>query len=313
MSGLRRIRGNGLALVLACSCSAAASAQAQSEDTSALADQLMQLLTQSGIQLPNGTQGSMAGEQQGQGAAPPNPMGVANPDSWQLTPEQRGYRPPSATESSANGPTAVPAGGAGGRAAKSSTPLPPQTIYRWRDRKGRPFYTNSVEAIPESERARAKVDLSHITLNTELGNELNRRLEQRYEKLASTPKCEELREAAQLGFLERMWADYTPLVLCGGMLLLFVLFTPSALHRFGGPAWSRTLMMAIPTLALSGVVMFSMRETNLAVIEMKHKAEPCDQHTFDGMRSSPDAVLRRAALVRQLQSIVLPSIPTAHP
>jgi hypothetical protein len=70
-------------------------------------------------------------------------------------------------------------------------------------------------------------------------------------------------------------------------------------------------MMAIPALALSGVLLFSMRETNLALIEMKHRAAPCEQSTFDGMGSTSDAVLRRAALVRQLQAMVTPTVNPA--
>jgi hypothetical protein len=322
VSGLRRIRGNGLALVLMVACCGAARAHAQvdsggalpEQSAAALADQLMQILTQTGVQLPEGIDDALhgagqpgAGDPQ-QGPPPTNPQGVANPYSWQLTPEQRGSRPP--PPAAATTPPAVPAGGQGASepppSAKPSTPLPPQTIYRWHDRHGRAFYTNSAEAIPEPERERAKVDLSRISLNTELGTELNHRLERRYEALAATPKCEQLRQAAELGFLERMWTDYAPLVVCGGLLLLFVLFTPRALRQFGGPVWSRTLMMAIPALALSGLVLFSMRETNLAVIELQHRAAPCEHSTFDGMGSSPDAVLRRAALVRHLQAIVVP-------
>jgi hypothetical protein len=311
VSGLRRIGGNGLALLFACvSAVAVAGARAQTdESSSALAEQLMQLLTQTGIQLPGALPGADTASEQ-QGAPPSNPTGVANPYSWELTPEQRGYRPPAPSPTT---PAAVPVDGSTATqalpAAQSSAPLPPQTIYLWRDRNGRAFYTNSAEQIPELERERAKVDLSRISLNTELGTELNRRLEQRYTKLASSPKCAELRQAAELGFLEHMWADYAPLLICGGLLLLFLLFTPRAVHHFGGTAWSRTLMMAIPALAVAGVLTFSMRETNLALIELKHKAMPCEQGTFAAMGSSPDAVLRRAALVRHLQAMVLPPAP----
>lgn len=190
--------------------------------------------------------------------------------------------------------------------ARVQAPLPPQTIYRYRNKAGREVFTNSAEQIPEQQRERAKVDLSHITLNTELGNEMNKRLEQRYEKLVTSPRCERLREDASLGFLERLWEDYAPLVVCGGVLLLFILFTPSALRRFGGPIWARTLMMAIPALAIGGLVTFSMRETALALGQLRQKAAPCDPGQFASLQSAPDAVLRRAALVRQLQALVMP-------
>ena len=187
--------------------------------------------------------------------------------------------------------------------------LPPQTIYRYRDARGHEVYTNSAEQIPVQNRERAKVDLSHIDLHTELGSELNRRLEERYQRLAGSPRCERLLKEAGLGYYERMWEDYAPLLVCGGLLLLFVLFTPSALRSFGGPIWARTLMMAIPALAVAGVVTYSMRETGRALSELKQQAAPCEPDGFASLGAAPDAVLRRAALVRQLQSLVMP-VPT---
>ncbi|HMI94835.1 MAG TPA: hypothetical protein VK509_25855 [Polyangiales bacterium] len=190
--------------------------------------------------------------------------------------------------------------------APAALPLPPQTIYRYRNARGRVVYTNSAEQIPVQERERAKVDLSHIELNSELGTELNRRLEQRYARLTGSPRCEQLRKDASLGFVERLWEDFGPLVVCGGLLLLFVLFTPIALRRFGGPVWARTLMMAIPALAVAGLVTFSMRETGRALSELKQQAAPCEPGGFASLGGVPNAVMRRAALVRQLQNLVMP-------
>jgi hypothetical protein len=190
--------------------------------------------------------------------------------------------------------------------AGRALPLPPQAIYRYRDARGREVYTNSVEQIPVQERERARVDLTHIELNSELGTELNRQLEARYARLSDSPRCEQLRSDASLGFFERLWEDFAPLVVCGGVLLLFLLFTPSALRRFGGPVWARTLMMAIPALAVAGLVMFSMRETGRALSELKQQAAPCAPDGFASLGSAPDAVMRRAALVRQLQALVMP-------
>ena len=206
----------------------------------------------------------------------------------------RGAAPPAAEQPVARPPAPLP------------PPPPPQTIYRFRNARGRVVYTNSAEQIPVQERARAKVDLSHIELNSELGTELNRRLEERYARLTGSSRCEQLRKDASGSFLERLWEDFGPLVVCGGLLLLFVLFTPSALRRFGGPVWARTLMMAIPALAVAGLVTFSMRETGRALSELKQQAAPCDPGGFASLGSAPNAVMRRAALVRQLQNLVMP-------
>jgi hypothetical protein len=256
----------GLAVTLAC-CGGAAGVRAQAQEPGVLAEQLVAAMLQAGTRV-------RAGE--GQGA-----LGGARDEATD------GDSDENATE-----------------AVKAA--LPPQTIYRYRDARGREVYTNSAEAVPVQERARAKVDLSHIDLHTELGGELNRRLEERYDRLASSPRCELLLKEASLGYYERMWEDYAPLLVCGGVLLLFVLFTPSALRRFGGPIWARTLMMAIPALAVGGVVTYSMRETGRALGELKQQAAPCEPGGFASLGAAPDAVLRRAALVRQLQSLVMP-------
>jgi len=171
-------------------------------------------------------------------------------------------------------------------------------------------YTNSAESVPLDQRAQAKMDLSHIPLNSELGSELNRRLSDRYKKLVDSPGCAALRSEAEMGFVERLWNDYAPLLICGGVLLLFVLFTPAALRRFGGPIWARTLMMALPALAVAGVMTFSMRETGRVLIELKARAKPCEPGAFASLGGLPNSVQQRIDLVRRLQALTMP-MPTS--
>ena len=178
---------------------------------------------------------------------------------------------------------------------------PGQTIYRYRNAQGRIVYTNAVEQVPVTERAKAKLDLRRIPLNTEVGNELEQRLEEEHARLTQSPYCQELRKAASIGYLARLWDEFAPLIVCGGLLLAFLVFTPSALRRFGAPAWARVLCMAIPSLAIAGLMMFSMNYTNKAIAQLKEQAKPCIAETFAGLGAQKDALFQRMKLVETLK------------
>jgi hypothetical protein len=177
-----------------------------------------------------------------------------------------------------------------------------QQIYLYRDESGRQVYTNIVEQVPLEQREEARVDLSHISLNTELGNEIARQLKIQHAALVDSSYCKELREAAEAGFWSTLWHEFAPLVICGGVLLLFLLFTPAAMKRFGAPVWAKTLTMAIPFLALSGLAMFSMTHTNRAISDFKRKADPCTEDGLERVASrSEDPVQAQARLVHGLK------------
>ena len=176
-----------------------------------------------------------------------------------------------------------------------------QTLYRYVNRQGRVVYTNIEEQVPLEQRAKGKLDLSRIELNTEIGTELDRRLEQQHAVLTKSSYCKQLRDAASEGFLSRLWNDFAPLLVCGGLLLCFLLYTPQALRRFGAPVWAKTLMMAIPSLAIAGVITFSMTHTNNAIADLKRRVQPCAQDSFARLKSEPNALLKHAQLVEYLK------------
>jgi hypothetical protein len=181
-------------------------------------------------------------------------------------------------------------------------PTAPQVIYRYRNAEGRTVFTNFEDTVPADQRAKAVVDLSHVSLNTEIGSEIDARLERQHAALMQSDYCKALRADARAGALAQLWHDYAPLIVCGGMLLLFVCFTPFALKRIGAPVWAKTLTMAIPALALAGLVMFGMTEGNRMVVELNHQVRPCVKETWDRVAEEPAAVAKHARLVQELQS-----------
>lgn len=181
---------------------------------------------------------------------------------------------------------------------------PGAAIYRYKNAHGRTVYTNAVEQIPVAERVHARVDLSRVELNSEVGTEIEHQFEQQHASLMESKYCRELRAAADVHFLYKLWDEFAPLIVCGGLLLLFLFFTPSALRRYGAPVWAKVLMMAIPSLTLAGFAMFSMTATNSALAQLKHRAEPCAKQAFTRLAGQPDALLQHARLIEQLQEQV---------
>jgi hypothetical protein len=189
-------------------------------------------------------------------------------------------------------------------ASSAPDPAPrkaPQTFYRYVKPDGRIEYTNIEEQVPVEQRFAARIDLSRVSLNTELGNELDRRFQREHQELAQSPYCREARERAEAGFLTQLFDEYGPLVVCGGLLLAFLVFTPSALRKYGGPVWAKTLMMAIPALAVVGVMTFSMTKTAKTVSRLKQLATPCSEQTFAALSRYENPVLKHAQLLELLK------------
>jgi hypothetical protein len=176
-----------------------------------------------------------------------------------------------------------------------------ERMYRYRDARGHLVYTNVLEQVPLAQRPEAGVDLSRVSLNTEVGSEMRRRLEQQYAALHASPYCQRLRAEADETFFDRLWDDFAPLVVCGAGVVLLLLLTPVAMRRYGAPAWARVLGMGIPALTLSGLAMFSITRTNQAVVEWRHRARQCRGETFAGLATQPDAVAKQSELVESLQ------------
>lgn len=180
----------------------------------------------------------------------------------------------------------------------------PQVIYRYTRPDGREAFTNILDNVPEAQRPSAPMDLSHVTLNSELGRELQRRLGAEHAALASTEHCEDARAEAGRSFFEVLWQQYAPLVVCGALMVLFILFTPAALKRMSAPSWARTLTMAIPTLALAGLISFSMMRTNQTLSQVRAFASSCDADTFQKLARGDNPIVKQAALVSYLRDQV---------
>jgi hypothetical protein len=188
--------------------------------------------------------------------------------------------------------------------AQPSEAKPPsgEGMYRYRSGKGRVVYTNVQEQVPVEQRPEATMDLSMISLNTALGNEIAQRLRREHAALIETPFCERLRDAAAQPFWQHLWTDFAPLVVAAAILLLLLLFSPAALRRFGAPAWSKALAMAVPMLFGVGLLVFALEKTEKSIASVKNRAKPCSSDAFAELGDKPGSVARHAQLVQDLKN-----------
>lgn len=177
--------------------------------------------------------------------------------------------------------------------------------YRYRGADGREVFTNVIESVPLAQRAGSELDLSHVSLNSELGTQLNARLEAEHQRLARSDYCVEAKQAAEAEPLQALWDRYSPLIVTGALLLLFVLLTPAMLRRVAVPEWVRTLRFAVPVLAISGMLLYSMMEANRGMHDALSGAAPCQAATFEGLGQGEHPLADRLALVQALRAQTL--------
>jgi hypothetical protein len=174
-------------------------------------------------------------------------------------------------------------------------------IYRYTNTKGRVVYTNAAEQVPFAQRENARVDLSHVSLNTEVGAEIERRLEEQHQALTQSSYCKRMVAVANGSFFERAWEEDSASIICAAAVLLLFLFTPRALRSINAPEWAKLLMTVIPALAVVGLIAFMVSHANKTIEEVKARAEPCMHETFARLGSQKDALVQRSQLVEALQ------------
>lgn len=187
------------------------------------------------------------------------------------------------------------------QAEPEAAPAAPQQIYKYKTKDGRTVYTNILDEVPPDQRSGGKVDLSKVALNTSVGNEIAGRLAAEHKELAASPYCKELEKVASKNAYEQLWDDHAPVIVCGGLIALLILMTPTMMRRVNPPDWARVLSKAIPTLFVLGGAMYGMTAANKMALEARTKLKPCLTSTFDSLGGSADANAERMTLIDQLK------------
>ncbi len=184
-----------------------------------------------------------------------------------------------------------------------SEPERSDTIYKYRDKSGRECFTNVWDQVPAARRSRAEaLDLSQVTLNTEVGTQIDQRHSEQQEKPVNAEYCEQARSKASEGWASNLWTENRVLIGVAGLLLLFLFATPVALRKLHAPDWSRTLTMAIQTLGLIGLIMYGMVRANSAYQSFRQGLEICEGSAWTEGSTRPNPVKGHVRLIRDLQS-----------
>jgi len=180
----------------------------------------------------------------------------------------------------------------------------PNTIYRYRNKRGRTVFTNIWDQIPANQRARAqKMDLSHVTLNPQIGAELDASMQMQFEAASASPECKKVKaEAAH--WMRPIWNDYGHLIILGAVMLLLVLATPFALRRIDAPVWARTLTRSFMLLAFVAVFMHTTVRAGKMYQSMRDAAAPCERETWNATSTQKDARVGKLKLLADLQGMI---------
>jgi hypothetical protein len=191
-------------------------------------------------------------------------------------------------------------------------PAPPQQIYKYKNKDGRTVYTNILDEVPPDQRVGGKVDLSKVVLNTSVGNDINGRLAAEHAELAQSPYCKELEKVANKSAFEQLWDDHAPLIVCGGLIALLILMTPTMMRKVNPPDWAKVLSKAIPALFVVGGAMYGMTYANKMATQARSKLKPCLNETYESLAGSADPTSERLGLVEQLKSDIHKYQAMAH-
>lgn len=179
----------------------------------------------------------------------------------------------------------------------------PNTIYRYRNKRGRLVFTNILDQVPANQRDRAKLDLSHVTLNPQIGAELDASMQHEFETLSASPECKEVKAQAS-HWLKPIWDDYGHLIVLGGVLLALLLATPFALRRVEAPVWARTLTKSIMLIGFVGVFMHTTVRAGKTYEALRGAAEPCERETWAAVAKQKDGRTGQLKLLMDLQGMI---------
>ncbi len=173
-------------------------------------------------------------------------------------------------------------------------------VYQYRTEDGRLGFAQSPELVPAEARRHAEpLDLSAVSLNTELGNELAARVTEEHARLAESDGCRRARDVADQNTVERLSLEHRGTLVVLALLFILVIATPWAARRFGAPAWGRVLSFALPALALLAFTVFAVTEARRELARIRGVAALCDPDSF---ATAP--VEERVATLRRLDALL---------
>lgn len=184
----------------------------------------------------------------------------------------------------------------------------PAPIYTYTGAQGRSFFTDDPVRIPQEYRASAKImDLSHVSLNHELAEELA--AQARLGALATTDVCQDAAEASSGGWLHYVrlkYRQHPASMALAALALLLIITAPFLARRVGARTWMRVLALLLPMLLALAVFTYAVTGLRSSHKREQHTAEACTH-------GKPERVPRdhRDQVVRKLRKAYLQSSSSA--
>jgi hypothetical protein len=150
-------------------------------------------------------------------------------------------------------------------------------FYSYIADSGRTVYVNRFSMVPPEKRSEARaVDLSEVSLNEGLAEELADAVEDELRQLKDSDPCNEAREERNAGTWRHVWHRHGPWVLASLSALVLVLMSPWMVQRTPPGQWSRFLMVALPALAMTALLAISATRATSSLEAVDELARLCD-------------------------------------
>ena len=150
-------------------------------------------------------------------------------------------------------------------------------FYSYTAGSGRTVYVNRFSMVPPEKRSEARaVDLSRVSLNEGLAEDLADAVEDELRFLKESDPCNEARTERTAGAWRHVWHRHGPWILASLAAILLMLMTPWMVRRTPPGVWSRLLMIALPALAMSALVAISATRASSSLEAVEQLSKLCD-------------------------------------
>ncbi len=160
-----------------------------------------------------------------------------------------------------------------GLAQAQSAPV----FYSYTNGSGRTVYVNRFSMVPPEKRSEARaVDLSRVSLNEGLAEELADAVEDELRFLKDSDPCDEARKERTAGAWRHIWHRHGPWILASLAAIILVMMSPWMVQRTPPGVWSRLLMVALPALAMTALVAVSATRATGSLEAVEQLSKLCD-------------------------------------
>lgn len=150
-------------------------------------------------------------------------------------------------------------------------------FYSYTNDSGRTVYVNRFALIPPEKRGEARaVDLSEVSLNPDLAEELSDAVEAELRQLKESDPCNEARNERRASVWRHAWHRHGPWVLVSLAALVLVLMSPWMVRRTPAGLWARFLMVALPALAMTVLMAISVTRATDSLEAVRELASLCE-------------------------------------